>query len=276
MCECQDHVDKTIDRRSILRGGVAALAGVAATVAATPATAGSVAEGSYADPAEPAVPPSNIKLELRRTALVVTDPQNDFLHETGVAWGVVGESVRELGTIANLERLFKMAKAIDMPTFISPHYYYPTDYGWKFEGGLEKVMHAIKMFDRKGALTLDGFAGSGADWLPQYKPYIEDGKTIVASPHKVYGPETNDLALQLAKRQVSQVILAGMSSNLCVESHLRELLENGFEVAVVKDATAGAKIPEGDGYLASLINFRMMANAVWSTDETLAAVKAAA
>ena len=47
------------------------------------------------------------------------------------------------------------------------------------------------------------------------------------------------------------------------------LIEQGFEVAVVRDATAGAKVPEGDGYLAALINFRMMANAVWSTDETV-------
>jgi len=41
-----------------------------------------------------------------------------------------------------------------------------------------------------------------ADWLELYKPYIQDGKTIVASPHKVYGPETNDLVLQLRKRGI--------------------------------------------------------------------------
>ena len=61
-----------------------------------------------------------------------------------------------------------------------------------------------------------------------------------------------------------------MSANLCTEAHMRELLEMGFEVAVVKDATAAAKVPEGDGYLAALINFRFIANAVWSTDETVA------
>lgn len=55
----------------------------------------------------------------------------------------------------------------------------------------------------------------------------------------------------------------------CVESHMRELLEQGFEIAVVKDATAAAKIPEGDGYLAALYNFRFMANAVWTTDEVV-------
>ena len=35
-----------------------------------------------------------------------------------------------------------------------------------------------------------------------------------------------------------------MSANLCVESHRRERLEQGFEVAVVKDATAAAITPE--------------------------------
>ena len=57
--------------------------------------------------------------------------------------------------------------------------------------------------------------------------------------------EANDLVLQLRKQHVDQVILAGMSANLCTESHLRELLEQGFEVAVVKDATAAARIAGG-------------------------------
>ncbi|WP_300303981.1 cysteine hydrolase [Ferrovibrio sp.] len=267
--------DAGIDRRRVLKGGASALAGAAIVAAAAGANAGSVADGSYAEPATPGLPPSNMMLDLQRAALVVIDPQKDFLHETGVAWGVVGENVKEIGTVANLERLFKAAKAIDLPTFVSPHYYYPTDYGWKFEGALEKVMHKIKMFDRKGPLDVTGFNGSGADWMPQYKPYIEDGKTIVVSPHKVYGPETNDLTLQLSKRRINQVILAGMSANLCVESHLRELLESGFEVAVVKDATAAAKIPEGDGYLSALINFRMIANAVLTTDDVVKALKPA-
>ena len=105
--------------------------------------------------------------------------------------------------------------------------------------------------------------------MPQYKPYIFDGKTVITSPHKVYGPEQNDLVLKLRKQKVDQVILAGMSANLCVQAHMHELLEMGFEVAVVKDATAAAQIPEGDGYLAALINFRFMANAVWTTDEAV-------
>jgi nicotinamidase-related amidase len=92
------------------------------------------------------------------------------------------------------------------------------------------------------------------------------------SPHKVYGPETNDLVLQLRKRGIDKVVLAGMSANLCVESHMRELLEQGFEVAVVKDATAAAIVPEGNGYDAALTNFRFLANTVWSTEEAVGAI----
>lgn len=131
----------------------------------------------------------------------------------------------------------------------------------------------VKEFDRKGALTLDGFLNSGADWLDRYKPFIEDGKTIVASPHKAYGPQTNDLVLQLRKRNISKIILAGMLANMCVEAHLRDLIEQGFEVLVVKDATAAPRHPDlGDGYKAALINFGYIANAVLSTDEAVEAM----
>jgi len=215
-----------------------------------------------------------MEINKKDTAVLLIDVQNDFLSEQGVTWKLVGDSVKENKTIENIERLFKTAKANGFEVFISPHYYYPTDHGWKFGGTIEKVMHDIKMFDRSGALSLEGFSGSGADWLKRYKPYIEDGKTIVCSPHKVYGPENNDVVLQLRKRGINKVILGGMSANLCVESHLRELLERGFEVYVVKDATAGARHPElGDGYQAAIINYGYLANAVLTTDEAVKAME---
>jgi nicotinamidase-related amidase len=216
-----------------------------------------------------ALPDPGMEIDGGRTAVLITDPQNDFLSPKGVAWGVVGKSVTENNTVANIESLFKAAKANDMPVFVSPHYYYPTDHGWQFEGALEALMHKIGMFDRKGALTTEGFEGSGPDWLELYKPYINDGKTIVSSPHKVYGPETNDMVLQLRKRGIDKIILGGMSANLCTESHMRELMEQGFEVAVVSDATAAAIVEEGDGYQAALVNFRFIANTVWTTKEAV-------
>ncbi len=212
----------------------------------------------------------------RSTALVVIDPQIDFLSPEGVSWGVVGKNVTENGTVGNIEALLKAAKLADMPVFISPHYYYPHDHEWRFEGTLERLMHDIGMFDRPGPLDLSRFDGSGADWLERYKPYINDGKTVITSPHKVFGPESNDLVLQLRKRGVDKVLLGGMSANLCVESHLRELLEQGFEVAVVWDATAAAQVPEGDGMAAAKTNFRMLASEMLTTADAVARIESGA
>jgi nicotinamidase-related amidase len=204
------------------------------------------------------------------SALVVIDPQNDVLSEKGVSWALVGDSVKENNTVENLARLFKAAKERDFEVFISPHYLYPFDQEWQFGGAVEKMMLDDKEFFRPDPLSTEGFSGSGADWLDRYKPFIEDGKTVVVSPHKVWGPQTNDLVLQLRKRSISKVILAGMLANLCVESHLRELLEQGFEVAVVKDATAAPRHPLiGDGYTAAMINYGFLANAVFTTDEAV-------
>lgn len=224
----------------------------------------------YEDPENPALPNPGLKLDLSRAALVVIDPQIDFLSTEGVTWPFVGDSVTENGVVGHLGQLFEAAKKAGITVAVSPHYYYPCDHEWQHGGPLEKMMHDIGMFDRLSPLSLEGFDNSGADFMPQYKPFILDGKTIICSPHKVYGPQTNDLTLQLRKKGVSQVILAGMAANLCVESHLRDLVEQGFEVIVVRDATAGPRVPEGDGYLAALINYRFIANALWTTEEVIA------
>jgi len=239
----------------------------ARTVAPAPATA------AMPDPS----PVTARSYDPANTALVITDPQNDFLSPDGVTWGVVGESVTENNTVENIGSLFKAAKQGGYPVFVSPHYYFPHDHHWQFEGTLEALMHSIHMFDRKDALSLEDFDGSGADWLERYKPFIEDGQTVVTSPHKVYGPDTNDLVLQLRKRGIDRVILAGMSANLCTESHMRELIEQGFDVTVVSDGTAAAKTPElGDGYAAAMTNFKFIANALIDTKEALTSMGTAA
>ena len=246
--------DALPSRRDLLIGG----AGVATASLLLGTAAAAAAESNV------------MNVQKADTAIVFIDPQNDVLSETGVNWGAVGASVTENRTVENMERIFKAAKADGYEVFISPHYFYPTDDGWLFNGPLETGEFHNHSFARTGALNLDGFANSGADWLDRFKPYIEDGKTIIVSPHKVFGPQTNDLVLQLGKRGIRKIILGGMLANMCVESHLRELLERGLQVAVVKDATAGPRHPEwGDGYQAAMINYRFLAHAVWSTDEAI-------
>jgi nicotinamidase-related amidase len=221
------------------------------------------------------LPNPGFEVDKATTAVVITDPQRDFLSEDGVVWGVVGPSVEANNTVDHLRQLLEAAHETGITVFVSPHYYYPHDHKWDFGGALEKMMHAVGMFDRQGALTTDGLGGSGADWHEPLRELIENDDVVVVSPHKVYGPESNDLALQLRKRGIDKVILAGMSANLCVEAHLRELTEQGFEVCVVKDATAGAQLPGGDFYQAAILNFRMIASSVQTTDQITKSMKEA-
>jgi nicotinamidase-related amidase len=215
-------------------------------------------------------------IERPRTALVITDLQNDFLSPGGAGWGLLKDSFSRNNTIENIEELLRAARDGGYPVIVSPHYYYPSDRRWVAGGGaLERLMADLSVFARNGPLTLDGFVGSGADWPERFKPYLDTCDTIVASPHKVYGTASNDLVLQLRKRRIEKVILAGPAGNLCVEAHLRDFLEQGFEVAMVRDATAGTTNEEGDGYQAALVNFRFMAHALWTTRETVEKMRTA-
>jgi nicotinamidase-related amidase len=214
-------------------------------------------------------------MELNRTntAIVVTDPQNDVLQTDGLTWELVGPAIQANKVVENLERLMTGGKERGYRLFISPHYYFPTDDLWKFGGSIENMMHEIKMFTRAGQLDLDGFPGSGADWLAELAPAINDSATVVSSPHKIYGPASNDMVLQLRKNNISKVILGGMLANLCVESHMRDFTEQGFEVGVVTDAVAAPNHPAwGDGNLSASINYKFIASAVYTTDEVLAAM----
>ena len=207
------------------------------------------------------------------TAVVFIDPQVDVLSPAGSSWDVLGASVTENKTVEHMLSVFEVARRHGYRVFISPHYFYPTDRAWLFNGPLETDEIGSGTFARSGPLDLSGFAGSGADWLDEFKPYINAESTVIASPHKVFGPQNNDLVLQLRKHGFSKVILGGMLANMCVESHLRDLLEQGFQVAVIRDATAGPRHPEwGDGYEAALINYRFLAHAVLTTDEVVVAM----
>lgn len=254
---------------------LASIATVGITTGGLSAQEQSRAATATQPPVNDGLPMPGFEIDPSTTAIVITDPQNDFLSPEGVTWGVVGQSITANRTVENLGALFDVADETGMPVFVSPHYYFEHDHRWQFEGALETLMHALGMFDRPHALTLGGFEGSGADWLEQYKPHINNGRTIVTSPHKIYGPDSNDLALQLRKAGISKVILAGMSSNLCTESHMRSLIEAGFEVMVVTDATAGAITEHYDGYAASLVNYRMIASAIDNTENTVAAIRQA-
>lgn len=235
-----------------------ALTASAAALAVTAASAG--IETAQAQDA-PAFTP-----ERSSTALLITDPQNDFMSEKGAAWDLVKDNVTRLGTNDNIALLMQTAKSAEVQLVVSPHTYFDHDDHWHERGPIQSLMNSIDMFHVNGPTEYADFEGSGADFYAPLKQYILDGETIVTSPHKVYGPQSNDLVLQLRKRGIETVILGGFAANLCTDSHMRELMEQGFNVVVVEDAVGA---PGEDAYNAAKLNYSMIANAVWTTQQAV-------
>jgi nicotinamidase-related amidase len=219
-----------------------------------------------ASAAEPPLP----RFDKARTAIVITDPQNDFLAENGKLYGLLADNLKELGTTRNIETLMRAAKSEGFALAVDPLIYDTLDADWSRAGALQRQLLDMKALQRVSLNDPKGFEGSGADFYTPFKPYIHDSKTIVVAPHKMYGPESNDLIYQLRARGIDTVILGGLVANLCVDSHMRALMENGFKVYVVKDAVAA---PGADAYKAALVNFGMIANGVLTTKAATEALR---
>ena len=97
------------------------------------------------------LPSPGMTIDPRRTALVLTDLQNDFLSPGGAAWGLMKDSLAANNTVENIEALLRAARDDGYPVFLSPHYYYPSDRRWAAAGGaLEVLMGQLGVFARKG------------------------------------------------------------------------------------------------------------------------------
>ena len=196
--------------------------------------------------------------------MFVTDPQNDFLSEKSPVWALVGPTVTRNKVVEKEKNLKALAKEIGIPVFYSTHMYTAKEVEqWPTMplNGIDKVMFEQKMFVQ---------GTSGHDYHPDLKP---DSNTVVMNPHKgLSNFWTGDAALQLRMFGIETLIMYGMSANMCVESHARDAIENGFEVIIVADAVGAA----GEAaYEAALTNYEFLAMEVVTYDQITKRLKAA-
>ncbi|RUL87929.1 cysteine hydrolase [Tautonia sociabilis] len=123
---------------------------------------------------------------------------------------------------------------------------------------INRVMFEKKMF----------LAGSwGADFHPELRPREGD---VVLLPHKGIDVFETDLPDHLRRRGITHLVIAGMTANLCCESTGRHAMEEGYDVTFLWDAIGAENLP---AYEASvLVNYPLIANAVLTVEEFLAAV----
>ncbi len=192
--------------------------------------------------------------ELSHTALLIVDPQNDFLSEGGVMWDVVGERVKNTRVVAHLVELRNAANSADVPIFYSPHYYSDHEFAlWRRRNVIDKLT-----FDRRKIRR----PGWGADFHPDLAP---DQRTLILSPHKsCSGFWEVDISIQFRQRGIETIVLAGASANLCMERHLRHAEDRGYVVLTVKDAATGPCAEEAN---AAMVNCSLTASQVVTTDQ---------
>jgi nicotinamidase-related amidase len=201
-------------------------------------------------------------IDEKTTALLIIDPQNDFLSEGGVVWDLVGEQVTKHQVVDKLKKLIAKAKAAGVTVFYSPHYYDKEYKAWQNVNVIDRIMFERKMFDR---------GKWGAEW---HSDLLPDEETVLCAPHKnLSGFHTSDVDIQLRKRGIKTILLCGMSANLCVESHLRDGEEKGYEVIIINDVTAAAG---EDAYKAALTNYGFIAHESITEEEAIRRLETAA
>ncbi len=197
----------------------------------------------------------------RRTALLVIDPVNDFLSAEGAAWELTESTVTKHDVIGHLRRLIEGAREQGIPVMYGPMAYTSSDYAdaqLHRRTGINRIMFERQMF----------LAGSwGADFHPELRPGDDE---IVLRPHKGSDVFETDLPEHLRARGTTQLMIAGMTANLCVESTGRHAAEHGYDVTFIRDAIGAESLP---AYEASIrINFPLIGNAVMDTEDALTAI----
>jgi ureidoacrylate peracid hydrolase len=206
--------------------------------------------------------PDSVQFEPKRTALLVIDPVNDFLHEDGAAWEMTKSTVKKNDVVAQLARLTAGARDAGVPVLFGPMAYTEEDYAEQHmqrRSGINRLMYENKMF----------LAGTfGADFHPDIQPQPGD---IILQPHKGTDVMETDLPKHLERLGITHLVLAGMTANLCVESTGRHASELGYDVTFLSDAIGAENLP---AYEASIhINYPLIGNAVLEVDEFLNAIQ---
>lgn len=176
-----------------------------------------------------------------------------------MVWDLVGEGVVQNDVVNRLKNLIAAAKSAGIDVVYVPHYYDKEYTAWKNNNFIDTVMFERRMFE-------------SGKWGAEFHPdLVPDDDTILCAPHKnLSGFHTSDVDIQLRKRGIDTILLAGMSANLCVESHLRDAEERGYAVLVVNDATAG---PGEGAYKAALTNYMFIAHESITTEDALGRLK---
>jgi ureidoacrylate peracid hydrolase len=195
------------------------------------------------------------------TALLVIDPYNDFISEGGKAWDRLKAVAEANQCVPHMVQVLDAVRRAGIRVFYALHRRYrPGDYEtWKYIAPVQKAAWKRKTFEH---------GTWGGEIRAELKPSPGD---VVAAEHWCSSGFANtDLDLQLKKHGIHKLIVTGLLAHTCVEATVRYAAELGYEVKMVKDATADYSDREMQAALE--VNIPNYASAIVTAEEIVAAL----
>ena len=199
--------------------------------------------------------------EKQVTALLVIDPYNDFISEGGKIWNRIRAVAEANRCIDNMLQVLNAARNANLRVFYAMHHRYrPGDYEtWKYIAPVQRAAWQHKSFE---------YGTWGGEIRAEFAPRPGE---IVASEHWCSSGFANtDLDLQLKKHGIHQLIVIGLIAHTCIEATVRFAAELGYDVTVVRDATADYS--DEEMHAALDVNIPNYATAVVTTEEAVQAI----
>lgn len=195
------------------------------------------------------------------TALVVIDPYNDFTSEGGKVWDRLKSVAEANQCVPHMLQVLNAARKAGMRIFYALHRRYRAgDYEtWKYIAPIQKRAWANKTFEH---------GTWGGEIRREFEP--RPGDVVAAEHWGSSGFANTDLDLQLKKHGVHKLVVIGLIAHTCVEATVRYAAELGYEVTVVRDATADYS--DQEMHAALEVNIPNYANAIVTADEFVGAV----
>src|SRR4029450_2890905 len=197
------------------------------------------------------------------TALLVIDPYNDFISDGGKIWNRIRTVAEANDCVPHMLQVLNAARKAKVRVFYAMHHRYrPGDYEtWKYVAPIQRAAWQRKTFE---------YGTGGGELRAEFVPAPGE---IVAQEHWCSSGFANtDLDLQLKKHGIHQLIIIGLIAHTCVEATVRYAAELGYEVTVVKDATAD--YTDEMMHAALDINIPNYASAIVTTEEIVASISA--
>ena len=190
------------------------------------------------------------------TGLLLIDPYNDFISPGGKIWDRIRAVAEANQCVQHMIQVLNAARQANIRIFYALHRRYrPGDYeSWKYIAPIQKAAWSSKAF---------GFGTWGGEIRAEFEP--QPGEIVALEHWCSSGFANTDLDLQLKKHGIHQLIVTGLIAHTCVEATVRYGAELGYEVTMVRDATADYS--DKEMHAALEINIPNYAVAIVTTNE---------